>query len=223
MCVLALLLEPGRSLVAANRDEAFDRPSGPPMEVEPGVVAGVDLLRGGTWLGANKHGLLIAVTNRKAPAVEATSYSRGLLARETLRCRQFACLRGVVERRLDEHPIAGFNLVAVLDGRAICLMWDGALRVVELGPGAHVVSSDRDVDAPGLDERRVFDAFLAAGPATPERLREFLASHEGERPVCKHGERFGTVSSTIVEEVEGRRRLWHAQGPPCRTPHVLIK
>ena len=88
MCVLALLLQPGRLLVAANRDEAFDRPSGPPSEVEPGVVAGVDLLRGGTWLGYNQHGLFVAVTNRKAPAVEATSYSRGLLAREALRCRR---------------------------------------------------------------------------------------------------------------------------------------
>ena len=88
MCVLALLLEPGRILVAANRDEAFDRPSLPPAEVEPGVVAGRDLLAGGTWLGFNRHGLFVAVTNRKSPASTPDTPSRGLLAREALRCRR---------------------------------------------------------------------------------------------------------------------------------------
>jgi len=119
--------------------------------------------------------------------------------------------------------VAGFNLVAVLDGEAHALMWDGTLRAVELGHGAHVVSSDRDVDDPALDERAEFEHFLAAGSADPERLPEFLSSHEGARPVCKHGERFGTVSSTIYEDWSGKRRLWHAQGPPCRTAFELFE
>jgi uncharacterized protein with NRDE domain len=88
MCVLAMLLEPGRLLVAANRDERVDRPSAPPAEVEPGVVAGRDLLAGGTWLGVNSHGLFVALTNRKIPASTPDAPSRGLLAREALRCRR---------------------------------------------------------------------------------------------------------------------------------------
>lgn len=118
--------------------------------------------------------------------------------------------------------MAGFNLVAALDGQGLALMWDGRLRAVELGLGAHVVSSDRDVDDPALDERLDFEHFLSSGPAEAERLPEFLASHEGARPVCKHGERFGTVSSTVYEDWGGRRRMWHAQGPPCRTPFELL-
>ena len=88
MCVLAIVLEPGRLLVAANRDEAFDRPSAPPAEVEDGIVAGRDLLAGGTWLGYNRHGLFVAVTNRKEPAPAPNALSRGLLAREALNCRR---------------------------------------------------------------------------------------------------------------------------------------
>ena len=88
MCVLAILLEPGRLVAAANRDEALDRPSAPPAEVEPGVVAGRDLLAGGSWLGVNGHGLFVAITNRKSPAAAPDAYSRGLLVRETLRCRR---------------------------------------------------------------------------------------------------------------------------------------
>ena len=119
--------------------------------------------------------------------------------------------------------MAGFNLVAALEGEGLALMWNGALRAVDLAPGTHVVSSDRDVDDPALDERVEFEEFLKSGPADPERLPEFLSSHEGARPVCKHGERFGTVSSTIFEDWSGDRRLWHAQGPPCRTPFELLE
>ena len=119
--------------------------------------------------------------------------------------------------------MAGFNLVAAIEGEALAFMWDGTLRIQELRPGAHVVSSDRDVDAPGLDERAEFEHFLASGPADPERLPEFLSSHEGTRPVCKHGEGFGTVSSTVYEDWSGKRKLWHAQGPPCRTPFELLE
>ncbi len=90
MCVLAVFIDlwPGRPLVvAANRDEYLERPSAPPQELEPGIVGGRDLRAGGTWLGANRHGLLVALTNRRAPSRTPESYSRGLLALEALRCR----------------------------------------------------------------------------------------------------------------------------------------
>ena len=140
MCVLAILLEPGRILAAANRDEAFDRPSAPPAEVEPGIIAGRDLLAGGAWLGFNRRGLFVAVTNRKTPPSTPAAFSRGLMVREALRQGDLDGLRAMVERRVGESPVAGFNLLAVVDGRALALLWDGRLRTVELGLGAHVVS-----------------------------------------------------------------------------------
>ena len=87
MCVLALFLG-DRLIVAANRDEFLERPSAPPVELEPGIAGGKDLQSGGTWLGINKHGLFVAVTNRHEPAPTADSTSRGLLAIEALRCRK---------------------------------------------------------------------------------------------------------------------------------------
>jgi uncharacterized protein with NRDE domain len=91
MCVLAVWLgmEPRTPLLlAANRDEDPERPSAPPSEIEPGVWAGRDLRSGGTWLGHNRHGLFVAVTNRRRPAPAPDAPSRGLLALETLRCRR---------------------------------------------------------------------------------------------------------------------------------------
>lgn len=224
MCVLAVLVRrrPGLPLlVAANRDESPSRASAPPAELEPGVWGGLDLVGGGTWLGFNRHGVFVAVTNRRAPAKTAESYSRGLLAREALGCAKLGCLEALVRKRVDEQPVAGFNLVAVAvaDGEGLCLHFDGGVRAARFGEGAHVISSDRDLDDPDLPELAVWRKFESSwtGEATPEALKPFLGSHEDTRAICKHGERFGTVSSTILAESDSGRRIWHAEGPPCRT------
>jgi hypothetical protein len=224
MCVLAVWLEKDRLVVAANRDESMTRPSAPPSELKPGVLAGKDLVSGGTWLGVNKHGLFIAVTNRRAPTPTPQSLSRGLLALETLNCRKLPCVEGIVERRVKDQPVAGFNLVAVVEGQGLCLHYDGTLRRAPFGAGVHVVSSDRDLDDPEMPEKRCLDRFVAQHPGIPDEasLKEFLASHEGERPVCKHGEGYGTVSSTILIDDGRKARMLYAAGPPCRTPFMEV-
>ncbi len=222
MCVLAVWIEGDRLVVGANRDESLSRPSAPPSELKPGVLAGKDLVSGGTWLGINKHGLFIAVTNRRTSQPAPQSLSRGLLALETLNCRKLPCVEGIVERRVKDHPVAGFNLVAIVEGQGLCLHWDGTLRRAPFGAGVHVISSDRDLDDPGMPEKRCLDAFLKKHPGIPDEtsLKEFLASHEGERPVCKHGDGYGTVSSTILIDDGQKSRMLYAAGPPCRTPFV---
>lgn len=223
MCVLAVLVRHRAGvplLVAANRDESPSRPAAPPTELEVGVWGGRDLLAGGTWLGINRHGVFVAVTNRRSPAKTPEAISRGRLALEALGCPALGGLEALVRRRIDGRPVAGFNLVAVVDGEGLCLHYDGELRAARFGAGAHVVSSDRDLDDPSMPELRRWREFESAwsGEASPGPLTPFLASHDGDRPVCKHGERFGTVSSTILRLSESGRRLWHAEGPPCRTP-----
>ena len=103
----------------------------------------------------------------------------------------------------------------MVEGEGLALHYDGTLRPIAFGPGAHVISSDRDLDDPSMPEKQIFDRSFAPGLPDDASMRRFLASHEGERPVCKHRERFGTVSSTIY--VAGRSFLF-APGPPCRTP-----
>jgi hypothetical protein len=222
MCVLALWLgvDPTSPLVvAANRDESYARPSEPPGEIEPGLVAGRDLESGGTWLGFNRHGLFVALTNRKAPGRTPASLSRGLLALEALGCRKLSCLEGLVARRVEERPLAGFNLVAVAGGAGLALHWDGTLRAVPFGPGAHVISSDRDLDDPSMPEKRLFDRTFGREVPGLDAIKTYLASHEGDRPVCKHQAGFGTVSSAIYR---AGGTLLFSPGPPCRTPYGEI-
>src|SRR3989304_5509280 len=52
-------------VVGMNRDESANRPSEPPSlrEGDPVLVAPRDLAAGGTWIGANANGLLLALSN----------------------------------------------------------------------------------------------------------------------------------------------------------------
>ena len=60
MCTVIVLAGtcPDRSLVvAANRDELFERPTAGPQRLGSGaIVSGVDLAAGGTWMGATDDG-----------------------------------------------------------------------------------------------------------------------------------------------------------------------
>jgi len=86
--------------VAANRDEAVDRPSTSPRRWprDPPVVAPRDERAGGTWLGYNAEGLLAAVTNRWMPG--EGERSRGLLVRDALGARSADGAIEVVRERL---------------------------------------------------------------------------------------------------------------------------
>src|ERR1051325_1484422 len=70
MCTLVILRRPEHDwpvVIGANRDEMIDRPAKPPGRHWPGraeIVAGIDLLAGGSWLGVNDWGVTAAVLNR---------------------------------------------------------------------------------------------------------------------------------------------------------------
>jgi uncharacterized protein with NRDE domain len=74
-------------VLAANRDEFYERPSAPVSlwEDAVGVIAGKDLQKGGTWLGIKKTGTLAMLTNyREPPPFGRNAPSRGWLVRDFL-------------------------------------------------------------------------------------------------------------------------------------------
>src|SRR5699024_4876274 len=90
MCLILFAIEahPDLSLViASNRDEAHDRPTAPlgPWPDQPALLAGRDLVAGGTWLGIHADGRWAAVTNhRRGDAPAPRPRSRGHLVRDYL-------------------------------------------------------------------------------------------------------------------------------------------
>ena len=79
MCTLVLLNRPGEVLaVSGNRNELLARPSSGPRIDEHGVLAPRDELAHGTWLGLNRHGLFVCVTNRREAMIDPARKSRRL-------------------------------------------------------------------------------------------------------------------------------------------------
>src|SRR5687768_14892620 len=91
MCLLAVqyrLVPESPILVAANREEYYDRTSLSPsiQSGKPRVLCGIDQKAGGSWLGVNQGGLFIGICNRATVTPLFGQRSRGLLALDLMRC-----------------------------------------------------------------------------------------------------------------------------------------
>jgi uncharacterized protein with NRDE domain len=69
-------------LIAANRDEMYQRPADPITvlrDAQPRILGGRDELAGGTWLAVNEHGVVAGLTNQPPGRLDPGKRSRGEL------------------------------------------------------------------------------------------------------------------------------------------------
>lgn len=242
MCTFTLAwqtFEDAPVVVAANRDEQFDRPTVPPARRDwnADVVAPADEEAGGTWLGYNEHGVLVALTNRWVDEDLSGERSRGLLVRDALGFESAEDAARHVERELDEQSYEGFNLVLADQSAALLVEWWGGRRLRNLDPGVHIVvnvGADGEYVIPSYREaagqRQATNADAVRATLQPEpgegsrewldRASEVISDHE--YGVCIHGDGFGTRSSSLIQM--DSEVLWKfADGPPCRTAYERVE
>jgi len=232
MCLLALfyrVAEDAPVVVGANREELYRRGGEPPRLLDGPVraVAGLDPTAGGTWLGVNAAGVLVAVTNRRKSQEPPRPRSRGLLARELLGCPSAADAVDLATRELDTRRYAGCNFLCADTERAVVLEGADWLRVRPLPPGLHVLTN-RDVND-ASDVRAGYALWwlgqgqYAVAAQCVAALRRLCAQGGDDRPaMCLHGPDRGTVSSTVVALPPelARGTYLHAQGPPDAVPYT---
>jgi uncharacterized protein with NRDE domain len=209
MCTLILLRDrvPGYPLfLLMNRDELYGRPSEEPtLTREPtSIVAPRDVQAGGTWIGVNEVGVVAAISNREEGTFDSARRSRGLLCLEALRHTSALEVKDFVEEEVAEEAYNPFNLLYGDRGHAFVTHFAGEPRTVELGSGLHVLAN---MDVDDAEQPRVHLVQEALGERRPEDLaaaikavREVAADHtvfQGES-VCRHGDRAGTVSSSLI-------------------------
>ena len=101
-------------IVAANRDEFFQRPSAPIhfWEDYTNILAGRDLEKGGTWMGVTKTGRFAALTNYRDPKENMDGKrSRGELVAGALNYEgDIQNYMTNIQEKADLYP--GFNLLA---------------------------------------------------------------------------------------------------------------
>ncbi len=241
MCTLVILHRPGHAwplLLAGNRDEMHDRPWRPPdrhWPNHPNVVAGLDELAGGSWMGINDQGLTAVVMNRTGtlgPALD--KHSRGeliLMALDHAGARMAAQVLALL------HPTAyrPFNLVVADHRQAYWLRSDGMKSSMHPIPvGLHMLTSMELNDTRDPRIHHYLPQFQSASVPHPEQgdwsaWERLLAGHVTwtEEPVTaamcfQREDGFGTRSSSCValgDKTEAdARNVWRfAAGAPDHT------
>ena len=218
-------------VVAANRDEYFDRPAEALAirETAAGrVVAPLDVRAGGTWLGLNEHGVFAALTNRRCLEPDPDARSRGLLVTDTL---AFGTASDAADAlaALPSDTYNPFNFFIADSERAFVATYAGGPEVHEVGPGAHVVGNV-PIEETSPKVARVLEQAEKAASAPPARVLDELAeicrSHDsGLGPLgdtCVHmKDTYGTRSSTLLMLASdpSRSQLLFADGAPCRSEY----
>jgi hypothetical protein len=232
MCLLAVFYQVDPEcpvFVGANREEAYARKSLSPEVRTLGDVhwlGGVDALAGGTWLGVNEHGLVVAVTNRRKSQIPANCRSRGLLCRDLLAFASASDALASAQRSIASDPYDGFNLALIDSLQAFVLEAGDGPRLTALPRGIHLIANGELNDPldPRLGRVRGFCETLRDAPWTfwASEFRMLLGEHGTEvaPPVCLHRGNGGTVSATVLALPTDAHRAesWYAPGPPCTTP-----
>jgi uncharacterized protein with NRDE domain len=131
-----------RLVLAANRDEFYDRPTAPMSywSDHPMVLAGRDLKSMGTWMGVARSGRIAAVTNYREPDTQRPDApSRGNLISDYLTGDDTpgAYLRQLTERAIKFN---GFNLLAG-DTEELCYYSNRGGEPIRLEAGIYGLSN----------------------------------------------------------------------------------
>jgi uncharacterized protein with NRDE domain len=174
-------------ILAANRDEFYERPSAPAAfwEDAPDLLAGRDLREGGTWLGITRKGRLAALTSHRDPSLlKIGAPSRGRLVSDYLRGRDTPedYLRRIAP---DADGYNGFNLIVGDPDDLFCFSNRGVWERLE--PGIYGLSNHLlDTPWPKVERGKtaLTDLLTEKQDPLPEKLFDLLADRT--RPPDDH-------------------------------------
>ena len=243
MCLLVVGIRCHRNFpiyIAANREENPRRSTTPPKVLENGrmIVAGVDGREGGTWLGANRDNLLIAITNREEKGRGGKKRSRGILMMEALRQDQPEKVQSLLKK--ESKYYRPFNLFYGNLSVAYFSSWNGKrLATEKLETGHHVITTGNLDDRKDPKVKRAFELIEKQhDPMIPLdilptdyrdlffRLIQVAKDHEPGKDLaetlCRHAKLSKTVSSSLF--ALGSRGVfysyfWHLIGNPCEATY----
>lgn len=218
MCTLVILRSPSAPwpvLIAANRDEMAGRPWKKPgrhWPDRPEVVAGLDELAGGSWMGMNQTGVVAAILNRVGTLGPlAGKRSRGELVLEALdHADAVEAARALAD--LDGRAYRPFNMMVADNRDAFWLRADGGARIQvhPIPEGLHMLTAQELDDHTSPRIGAYLPRFRAARAPDPDRddwtewaalLGDGGAGPDGEEAPAMcflRDNGFGTVSASLI-------------------------
>ena len=194
-------------LVAANREEYFDRSSLTPsiQSGKPRVLCGIDQKSGGTWLGVNQNGMFVGVCNRATGMPLFGQRSRGLLALDLLRCSTASKALDRAHTEFAKTRYEGCNIIIADASNGYAIHADERQEVVELKDGLNIIGA-RNLNDP--DDQRVQMARRLLTLQTLDSPVKFLAVASkvfarapvgpGRPSMVVRKSDYGTVSSSLI-------------------------
>jgi uncharacterized protein with NRDE domain len=207
-------------IVAANRDEFYQRPTAPAhfWEDSPKILAGRDLEKRGTWMGVTQDGRFAALTNYRDPLELAEGKrSRGELVADALKYKgNLNDYMLHLEKNNDLYP--GYNLVAG-DANELYYYSNIGQELQKLKPGTYGLSNHLlNTDWPKVQKGKeglskivneknqdivgkLLTLLQNADPYLDELLPNTGVTLEWERtlsPLFIKSENYGTRSSTVL-------------------------
>lgn len=229
MCTLVVIHQrlPGVPLVvAANRDEFYDRPAaGPAIWAHPNgnpILAPRDLHAGGTWLGLNQNGVFAALTNRPMATPDPTRRSRGLLVLDALSYATAAKAAAAFEGlRADQHNT--FNLFFADKSDAfVVVSHDGEIRVDRLAPGTHVIGNAEPNDPNHVKTQQIVRAAAgleASAGDVLDSLADVCRSHVGADGTTGP---LGAPCVHLTTEAQSKKEGSQSQPPRSQPPRSQL-
>ena len=223
MCLILLSYEMHpkyRMVLAANRDEYYDRPTAPVAfhDDSSDVLGGRDLKHHGMWLGISRYGRFAAITNYRDPGANISDApSRGFLVRDFLTGKESPdnYLKHV---KSIGHQYNGFNLL--IGDRSELYYYSNRGNTIEKLKAGMYGLSNHLMDTPwpkiikgksdlwkllngseDIDPQDIFDLLKDGSCAPDSMLPDTGVDLEWERilsPLFITSELYGTRSSSII-------------------------
>lgn len=230
MCLLAIQyrsVPEAPILVAANREEFYDRPTLAPsiQSGKPRALCGIDQQAGGTWLGVNQHGLVVGCTNRRKMKRPPVPRSRGLLCRELLRASSAQAAVEVAMEGLMSEQYDGVNFVMADADSGWVVHGGDDVNAQRLEEGLNLIGGH---DLNDSRDERVQLAHRLMTLQTLDSAVKFLAvsskvfarppAAQGRPGMVIEGKEWGTVSSTLISLGKKPRDaiFQYTEGPPTK-------
>jgi uncharacterized protein with NRDE domain len=222
MCVVALAIDAHpkwRIILAGNRDEFHVRPSAPLARWEDAdnhIIAGRDLISGGTWLGVSEAGRLAVVTNiRTGELPDPAKASRGDLVTDYLRGKGTPDVQ-----TLDRFN--AFSLITIGPEGATLNANRPAPMAETIAKGIHGLSNGLPHEDWPRKSRLLaaFNDVIATANNVPNALLDLLASESIDDSIFIRDDIYGTRCSTLVlVDYEGAAQIIERRfGPEGMSP-----
>jgi len=246
MCTLVVLNEQidGYPLIiAANRDERYDRRSQAPVIThfeDNDFIRPWDDEKDGTWMGVARDGWFVGITNQDDGRHEPDALSRGKVVSDCLYAGNH-CGAAKVLKSLELKRYNPFNMVFGRPGAMfLTRCWDGhEMEMEPLPKGVNVISNDcwgTAYDAKLEYAKMLTHGMLEGASVTDidnivKKLLIIMSNHRNRtsedpfQSLCVHAEEraFGTRSTSIITVSNDKVvEYWYTDGHPCQHDELRL-